>query len=58
MMFKHEFARGLAALSAVFSAALGFAAPASATEDDFNIWLGQFATIDAAEDIYVRVEAQ
>lgn len=58
MMFKHEFARGLAALSAVFSAALGFAAPASATEDDFNIWLGQFATIDAAEDIYGRVEAQ
>jgi len=34
------------------------AAPAQATEDDFNIWLGQFATIEAADKIYVRLEAQ
>ncbi|MFN3819795.1 DUF2490 domain-containing protein [Blastomonas sp.] len=32
--------------------------PASATEDDFNIWLGQFATINASDDVYVRLEAQ
>lgn len=34
------------------------AAPAHASEDDFNIWLGQFATINATDDIYVRLEAQ
>lgn len=32
--------------------------PAVASEDDFNIWLGQFATINASDDVYVRVEAQ
>lgn len=36
----------------------GFASPACANEDDFNIWLGQFATINATDDVYVRVEAQ
>lgn len=41
---------------AVLAAAL--AAPASATEDDFNVWLGQFATINATDDVYVRLEAQ
>lgn len=41
---------------AVVAAAL--AAPASATEDDFNVWLGQFATINATDDVYVRLEAQ
>lgn len=34
------------------------AAPACATEDDFNIWLGQFATINATDKIYIRLEAQ
>ena len=34
------------------------ASPAMATEDDFNVWLGQFATIDANEEVYVRLEAQ
>jgi hypothetical protein len=34
------------------------AVPASATEDDFNIWLGQFATINATDKVYVRLEAQ
>jgi hypothetical protein len=34
------------------------ATPAAATEDDFNIWLGQFATINASDTIFVRVEAQ
>lgn len=35
-----------------------FASPACANEDDFNIWVGQFATINATDDVYVRVEAQ
>lgn len=34
------------------------AAPARATEDDFNIWLGQFATIPTTDTVYVRLEAQ
>lgn len=34
------------------------AAPAAATEDDANIWLGQFATINATDTVYVRLEAQ
>lgn len=34
------------------------ASPAAANEDDFNIWLGQFATINATDKVYVRVEAQ
>ncbi len=39
--------------------ALGLAAsPAHATEDDFNIWTGQFASFDLSEDVYVRFEAQ
>lgn len=32
--------------------------PAQASEDDFNIWLGQFATINATDDVYVRLESQ
>lgn len=42
--------------SALLAASL--AVPAHAAEDDFNIWLGQFATINATDDVYVRVEAQ
>ena len=38
--------------------AAGFASTAHANEDDFNIWLGQFATINLSDDVYVRVEAQ
>ena len=34
------------------------AAPAFAAEDDGNIWLGQFATINATDKVYVRLEAQ
>jgi Protein of unknown function (DUF2490) len=34
------------------------AAPAMAAEDDANVWLGQFATINATDDVYVRLEAQ
>jgi hypothetical protein len=34
------------------------AAPAAAAEDDGNVWLGQFATINATEKVYVRLEAQ
>ena len=41
---------------AIISAMLS--SPALASEDDFNIWLGQFATINASDDVYVRVEAQ
>lgn len=32
--------------------------PLHAAEEDGNVWLGQFATINAGEDIYVRLEAQ
>jgi hypothetical protein len=38
--------------------AAGFVSPACANEDDFNIWLGQFATVNATDDVFVRVEAQ
>ncbi len=34
------------------------ATPAAAAEDDGNVWLGQFATINASEKVYVRLEAQ
>lgn len=34
------------------------ATPAAATEDDGNVWLGQFATINATDKVYVRLEAQ
>lgn len=34
------------------------AAPAAAAEDDGNVWLGQFATINATDKVYVRLEAQ
>ncbi|MEM6586247.1 MAG: DUF2490 domain-containing protein [Pseudomonadota bacterium] len=34
------------------------ASPASATEDDFNIWTGQFAVFDINDDVYIRGEAQ
>lgn len=39
---------------------LPIAAPAAATEDDFNIWTGQFVTVDLGEDSdwYIRGEAQ
>lgn len=37
-------------------AAMAF--PAAAAEDDANVWLGQFATINATEKVYVRLEAQ
>lgn len=32
--------------------------PLDAAEEDGNVWLGQFATINAGEDVYVRLEAQ
>ena len=34
------------------------ATPAAAAEDDGNVWLGQFATINATDKVYVRLEAQ
>ncbi|UAB77646.1 DUF2490 domain-containing protein [Erythrobacter sp. SCSIO 43205] len=39
---------------------LPLATPASATEDDLNVWTGQFVTIDLGEDSnwYIRGEAQ
>ena len=43
---------------AVSAALLVTAAPALAAEDDANVWLGQFATINAADKVYVRLEAQ
>jgi hypothetical protein len=40
-------------------AALGLiAAPAHAAEEDSNIWLAQFATINASKKVFVRLEAQ
>lgn len=39
-------------------AALVLATPARAAEDDFNLWLGQFATIAVDDKAYVRLEAQ
>lgn len=40
------------------AAALLLTSPALATEDDANVWLGQFATINATDRVYVRLEAQ
>lgn len=40
------------------SLALLPAAPAHAAEDDANIWLGQFATVNISDKAYVRLEAQ
>lgn len=37
---------------------LFLSSPALASEEDFNIWLGQFATINVTENTYVRLEAQ
>jgi hypothetical protein len=34
------------------------ASPTLAAEDDGNVWLGQFATINATDKVYVRLEAQ
>lgn len=45
------------ALSALFVAGC-LPSQAHAAEDDFNIWLGQFATINATKKFYVRLEAQ
>lgn len=39
-------------------AAITLATPARAAEDDFNLWLGQFATINVTDKAYVRLEAQ
>ncbi|MEL6485791.1 MAG: DUF2490 domain-containing protein [Pseudomonadota bacterium] len=33
-------------------------APAHASEDDFNIWTGQFVSVDISDDVYIRGEAQ
>lgn len=33
-------------------------APAAAAEEDLNLWLGQFVTINATDTVYVRLEAQ
>lgn len=49
MRLPHHAAAVLLALTAV---------PAAATEDDGNVWLGQFATINATDKVYVRLEAQ
>ena len=45
---------------AALAAAVSFSTPAFATEDDFNVWTGQFVLIDLDEDgdWYIRGEAQ
>lgn len=46
-------------LPALAAASAFAAAPAVvAAEDDANLWLGQFATINASDTVYVRLEAQ
>ncbi len=45
-------------LFAVSAALLASEAPALAAEDDANLWLGQFATINANDKVYVRLETQ
>jgi hypothetical protein len=45
-------------LIAVSAAVLVMASPAFAAEDDANVWLGQFATINTTDKVYVRLEAQ
>jgi hypothetical protein len=45
-------------LLALAAATIGAAAPGHAAEDDGNVWLGQFATINASENVYIRLEAQ
>lgn len=45
------------AMASVVAAAV-LATPACATEDDMNVWLGQFATVNVSDDVYVRLEAQ
>lgn len=44
----------------LFSTAALFqaATPALAADDDANVWLGQLATINATDKVYVRLEAQ
>jgi hypothetical protein len=57
LQFHSELAMNLRHFA--FSAALLVsAAPALAAEDDANVWLGQFATINATDKVYVRLEAQ
>ena len=50
MTFRH--------LSRLLIAAALVTPAAAAAEDDANIWLGQFATINATKKVYVRLEAQ
>jgi hypothetical protein len=38
--------------------ALIAASPAAANENDFNIWTGQFVTIEVSDKVFVRLEAQ
>jgi len=45
-------------LIAASAATLVSASPTLAAEDDGNVWLGQFATINATDKVYVRLEAQ
>lgn len=52
-----RFPLSLRTLPVAIAAALT-TSPALANEDDFNVWLGQFATINATEKVYVRLEAQ
>lgn len=37
---------------------IGASAPAHANEDDFNVWTGQFVSLDISDDVYIRGEAQ
>jgi hypothetical protein len=45
-------------LIAKFATMLAARSPVLATEAGANVWLGQFATINATEKGYVRLEAQ
>lgn len=50
--------RCLSALVVLALALVLVVSPARASEDDFNIWTGQFVTVDISDEIYIRGEAQ
>ncbi|WP_416830658.1 MAG: DUF2490 domain-containing protein [Erythrobacter sp.] len=52
--------RNTAIASLAFALSISVATPAAANEEDFNIWTGQFVTVDIDEekDWFVRAEAQ
>lgn len=44
--------------AALTSAFMLCAATPAVAEEDFNIWTGQFVTVDVSDDVFIRAEAQ